>query len=283
VHVAAAEFFGADDLADCRLHQRWASQEDRALVLDDDRLVAHRGHIGTARSTRAHHHRDLRDALRTEVGLVVEDAAEVFAIREHVVLVGQVGAAGVDQVDARQPVHLRDLLCAQVLLHRQRVVGATLHGGIVADDQAFDARDAADAGDHAGTRRGVAAVLFLVDVERRQGPDLEKRRVRIEQPLDALARQQLAAALVLGARVGRAALRDARELRVQVVDLHAHRGGVGLEVFGTRIELARQLRHHIVSANSSRPISMRRISLVPAPISYNFASRHRRPVGNSLV
>ena len=36
---------------------------------------------------------------------------------------------------------------------------------------------------------------------------------------------------------------------------------------------------YIVSANSSRPISMQRISLVPAPISYSLASRHRRPSG----
>ncbi len=36
---------------------------------------------------------------------------------------------------------------------------------------------------------------------------------------------------------------------------------------------------YAVSANNSRPISIRRISLVPAPISYNFASRNKRPVG----
>ena len=36
---------------------------------------------------------------------------------------------------------------------------------------------------------------------------------------------------------------------------------------------------HIDSAKSSRPISMRRISDVPAPISYSLASRHSRPVG----
>ena len=40
---------------------------------------------------------------------------------------------------------------------------------------------------------------------------------------------------------------------------------------------------YIVSANSSRPMSMRRISLVPAPISYNLASRHKRPSGYSLM
>ena len=34
-----------------------------------------------------------------------------------------------------------------------------------------------------------------------------------------------------------------------------------------------------VSLNSSRPISQRRISLVPAPISMSLASRNRRPVG----
>src|SRR5690625_2789288 len=36
-------------------------------------------------------------------------------------------------------------------------------------------------------------------------------------------------------------------------------------------------------APSSRPISMRRISLVPAPMSYSLASRKRRPVGYSLI
>jgi hypothetical protein len=40
---------------------------------------------------------------------------------------------------------------------------------------------------------------------------------------------------------------------------------------------------HAVSANNSRPISIRRISPVPAPISYSLASRHRRPVGYSLM
>lgn len=35
--------------------------------------------------------------------------------------------------------------------------------------------------------------------------------------------------------------------------------------------------------NSSRPISMRRISLVPAPMAYSLASRSSRPVGYSLI
>src|SRR5215470_7981789 len=49
------------------------------------------------------------------------------AVREDVVLLGQERAARIDEVDARQPVLDRDLLAAQVLLHRHRVVGAALH------------------------------------------------------------------------------------------------------------------------------------------------------------
>src|SRR5437660_1674659 len=38
-----------------------------------------------------------------------------------------------------------------------------------------------------------------------------------------------------------------------------------------------ELHAHAAASNSSRPISMRRISWVPAPISYSFASRSNRP------
>ena len=153
VHVAAAELLGADDLADRRLHQRRPAEEDRALVLDDDRLVAHRRHVGAARRARAHDDGDLGDPLRAHVGLVEEDPAEVLAIGEDLVLARQERAAGVDEVEARQAVLQRDLLRAQVLLHRHRVVGAALHRRVVGDDHAFLAVDAADAGDHSGGGR----------------------------------------------------------------------------------------------------------------------------------
>ena len=104
VHVAAAQVLGGHDLAGGGLHQRRAAQEDGPLVLHDDRLVAHRRHVGAAGRARAHHHRDLRDALRGEVGLVVEDAAEVLLVREDLVLQRQEGAAGIDEVDAGQAV-----------------------------------------------------------------------------------------------------------------------------------------------------------------------------------
>ena len=112
----------------------------------------HRRHIGAARRARAHHDGDLRNAERRQLRLVVEDAAEMLAVGKDLVLVRQVGAAGIDQVDAGQPVLARDLLRAQMLLHRHRVIGAALDGRVVADDDAFAARDAADAGDDAGGR-----------------------------------------------------------------------------------------------------------------------------------
>ena len=130
---------------------------------------------------------DLRNPLRRHARLVEEDAAEVIAIGEDLGLQRQEGAAGVDEIDAGQAVLQRDLLRAQVLLHRHREVGAALHRRVVGDDHHLASRDAADAGDEAGGRRVV--VVHVVRGERRQ---LEKRRAGIEQPVDALAHRQLA-------------------------------------------------------------------------------------------
>ena len=79
--------------------------------------------------------------------LVEEDPAEVLAVGEDLVLQRQERAAGVDEVDARQPVVQGHLLRAQVLLDRHRVVGAALDGRVVGDDHALAAAHAADAGD----------------------------------------------------------------------------------------------------------------------------------------
>jgi hypothetical protein len=157
VHVAAAEVLGRHDLAGGRLHERRPTEEDRALVADDDGLVAHRRHVRAAGGARSEHRGDLRDAPRRHLRLVVEDAPEVLAVGEHVVLLGQERATRVDEVDARELVVERDLLRPQVLLHRDRVVGAALDRGVVGDDHAAPARHHADPGDDARGRR-VAAV-----------------------------------------------------------------------------------------------------------------------------
>ncbi len=115
MHIGAAEVFGRHDFAGRRLDQRRAAEKDRALVLDDDRLVAHRRHVGAAGRARTHDGGDLRNALRRQVGLVEEDAAEVLLVRENLVLHGQEGAAGIDQIDAGQAVFQGDFLRPQVL------------------------------------------------------------------------------------------------------------------------------------------------------------------------
>ena len=178
VHIGAAQFFGGHFLAGRGLHERRAAEKDRSGVLDDDRFVGHRRHIGAAGRARAHHHGDLRNALRRHARLVEEDAAEVLAIGEDLGLQRQERAARIDEVDARQAVLQRDLLRAQVLLDRDRVVGAALDRRVVGDDQHVAARDAADAGDDAGRRR-----LVVVHVPRRERRQLEERRAGIEQLL----------------------------------------------------------------------------------------------------
>ncbi len=191
VDVAAAELLRRHLFAGRRLHQRWPAQEDRAVALDDDVLVAHRRHVGAARRARTHHHRDLRHAERRELGLVVENATEVLAVRKDLVLSRQEGASRIHQVEACHPVVARHLLRPQVFLHRHREVGAALDGGVVGDDHGRAAVDTAHSGDHPGARR-----LAVVELVRRQRRELEEGRVGVDQCFDTLAREQLAAALV---------------------------------------------------------------------------------------
>ncbi len=215
----------------------------------------------------------------------------MVAVREHLVLHRQEGAAGIHQVDAGQIVLQRDFLRAQMLLHRDRIVGAALDRGVVGDDHAFLAVDGADAGDCAG-----AGHLIAIHAQRRQRGEFEEGGARIEQRIDALARQQLASRVVLAARRLGAAPRDVRGFLAQIGDQALHQFRVAAELVATGLDLRLQYAHlrlsggcagsgraQAVSANSSRPISMRRISEVPAPISYSLASRHSRPDGNSLI
>ena len=232
MNVGAAQILGAHHLADRGLHQRRAGQEDRALLAHDDGLVAHRRHVGAAGGARAHDDGDLRDALRRHVGLVVEDAAEVGLVGEHLRPLRQVGAAGIDQVEAGQTVLHRHFLGAQMLLHRHRVVGAALHRGVVADDHAFDAADPADAGDHARARR-----LVVVHVERRQRRQFEEGRAGIEQRAHPLARQQLAARDMALAGLLAAAQADLLGAAAQILDQAAHGLGVALEGVGAGVDL----------------------------------------------
>src|SRR5690606_33082053 len=114
--------------------------------------------------------------------------------------------------------------------------------------------------------------------------------------LDALARQPLYAVPVARFEQRLGALRAITEQRIVAVEagqdlardlLRLRRGRRSLfnalDVAAVDHGTGQYRCGQAVSANSSRPISMRRISLVPAPISYSLASRHRRPVGYSLI
>ncbi len=129
----------------------------------------------------------------------------MVAIREDFVLQRQEGAAGVDEVDAGQPVLERDLLRAQMLLHRDGIIGAALDRRVIRDDQVFVSVDPADARHETGGRRVVA-----IHAARGQRGDLEERAARIEECLDAVAWQELAARDVLLARALAAARRGER-------------------------------------------------------------------------
>ncbi|KAG1185073.1 hypothetical protein G6F35_014954 [Rhizopus arrhizus] len=113
--------------------------------------------------------------------------------------------------------------------------------------------------------------------------------------LDAFARQVLDAVPVAGFEQGLGALRAVAKQRVVAVEprqdqprdvqRRGPRGGGLLDMLdiGHADHDGDRMAGQAVSLNSSRPISMRRISLVPAPISYSLASRHRRPTGYSLM
>src|SRR5664280_1134673 len=95
---------------------------------------------------------------------------EVLTVGKHFVLRRQERATGIDEVHARQSVLQCHLLGAQVLLHGDGVVGATLHRGIVRDDHAQAPRHPTDARDD--PRGGCFTAVHAVGCERRQ---LEER------------------------------------------------------------------------------------------------------------
>ena len=110
---------------------------------------------------------------------------------EDLGLIGQVGAARLDQIDQGEAVLHCYVLGAQRLGQRVAVRRPRLAGRIVGGDHALDAGDDPDPGDDVGAQR-------LVRAPRRQSGQLEKWRVPIEQQFDPLPGQQLAPRTVTG-------------------------------------------------------------------------------------
>ncbi|MNV03306.1 hypothetical protein D3C71_935670 [compost metagenome] len=263
MHIRAAQFLRAHHFAGRSLHQRRAAEKDRALIFDDHGLVAHGGYIGPARGATPHHHGDLRDALRRHIGLIVKDTAEMIAVGKHLVLIGQVRAAGIHQINTGQAVFSGDFLRAQMFLDRQRIIGAALHRRIIGDNDAFTARHPADAGDDPGGGNG-----FVIDFVSGELREFKKWAAGIEKRFDPVARQQFATGQMPFAGLVAATPRDFFDVLPQVVHQARHERGIGGEG-GIAVQTGCKLHRipHPLPLTSSRPISIRRISLVPAPIS----------------
>src|SRR3989344_2364976 len=238
VHIGAAEVFGADHFTGGGFYQWWAGEEDGGLVAHHDGFIRHGRHIGATSGAGAHDHGDLRDAHGRHIGLVEEDSPKVLAVREYLILARQVGAAGVDQVDARQAILLSNGLRAQVFFHRQRVVATAFYRGVVGHDHAFDTLDSADAGHYTCRRH-----FFAVHLMGGQLTDFEKRRADIQQTVNPFTWQQFAARGVTLLSLGAAAFVNAGEQGAQVVDLGEHRRTVGGELRRTGVDLGVQNGH----------------------------------------
>ena len=149
----------------------------------------------------------------------------MIAVREHVGLQRQERAARVDEVDAGQTVLGGDLLGPDVLLHRHREVGAALHGRVVGDEHHLAPLDDANPGHDACARRVPA--VHPVRGQRRQ---LEERSAGVDDPVDPLAGQHLAALAVPGDRLFGAAGSDPRDLRLDLSGQRLVVGAVLLEL-----------------------------------------------------
>ncbi|OIQ68535.1 hypothetical protein GALL_498700 [mine drainage metagenome] len=225
MNVGAAQFFRGDNLAGSRLDQRRSAEKDRPLITHDDAFIRHRRNIGAACRTGAHHDRNLGNAQRRHLCLIIEDTAKMPLVGKDLVLLGQKRAPGIDHVNAGQIVLPRDILGAKVLLHRHRIIGAAFDGRIVGDDHAFAPRYPSDPRDDA-RRMHVAAIK----AEGRQRRQFEKRRTGIDQQIDALTRQHLAPRGMPGARRLSAAAGHLIELLAELRDQRAHRLGVAGKV-----------------------------------------------------
>src|SRR3546814_11572282 len=111
-------------------------------------LVRHGRNIRPARSAASHDASDLENALCAHLRLIVEDAAEMLAVRKNLCLIRQVRPTRINQINAWQPIFRRDFLRAPALFYRQRIIGAAFHRRTVAHDTYPSPRNAATAPPH---------------------------------------------------------------------------------------------------------------------------------------
>ena len=133
----------------------------------------------------------MSDASSRQLGLVIEDAAEVVPIREYLGLEGQERSAGIHEVNARQSVFQRDFLGSQMLFHGDGIVGAALHRSVVSDDYAESTSHLTNARNEASSGKRV-----FVKLVPGQCAELEKGRAGVEQAFYPVPGKELPAGFV---------------------------------------------------------------------------------------
>ena len=179
VHLRAAHLLQRHLLPDHHLGHARRAQVHRRVALAHDHHVAERRDVGPARGGGTEQHAYLRHPPR-HAHLVVEDAPRAAAAGEHLDLIGDARAGGVDEVDHRDLVSQRLLLDPEDLLDGLRAPGARLHGRVVRHQ-----RHAAPADQrHPGHDTvGAEAVLVPVGEQRLLGEGL-----RVHEPRDPVSR-----------------------------------------------------------------------------------------------
>ena len=107
-----------------------------------------------------------------------------MSVRKHFILIREIGAAGIYQVDTGEVVFLGDVLSTQMLFHRDGEVGTTFDRCVIDDDDALLPVNPPDACNDTGGRY----IIFAVHVVRSQLREFEKRRAWIYQCVDPVAR-----------------------------------------------------------------------------------------------
>ena len=239
VHERATQLLVGGDLAGSGFEQRRSGQKRFGATAHHDDIVGEAGHVRAARGRRPVHHRDDRNPGSRQPREVVEQRAA--ADEELHPVLEQIGARRLDQVQERQPVLQRDGLRAQHLLGAQHLKGAGVDAGVARHDHDAHTADVADTTDHRATRDGRLGVVGIVKVAG-QGGQLQPGCARIEQPGDALARQQLPALVEqrLGVRGG---IAGARLERTQALDQPEHVRAVALERLARDVECGLNRRH----------------------------------------
>ncbi len=205
-------------------------------------MVGHAGDVGAAGGGVAEDDGDRRDAGGRKPGQITEDGAPGD---EDLLLGRQIGTPGLDEADAGQPVGEGDVVGPQGLLQRPGIAGSAAHGRVVGGDQALHAFHRSDAGDEGGADRVVAAPGG-------ERGEFEEGRVGIEEQLDALAGEQLAALAVPFDVLRPAARERLRVLGVEVGELREHGLAVGGVVGTVGVQGGREDGHRRTSGMSRR-------------------------------